>query len=153
MRANKRKLFSNPEHLEEFILDKFHSYFRPLKELVKEWFHILRLAHQFHAFEYHNIHDMVLEILDKALDSIPADVIDEVGQAVLDRRKVDIKELCGGSPFGKLQQSPHLPVSPSNQSLGLMSIPNSPPSSPSPMPPFKRPRNLSIRKDIKHIIK
>ena len=145
MRANKRKLFSNPNHLEEFVLDKFHNYFHGLKGPMKEWFHVLRLAYQFYAFEYHDIHDMVLEILEKTLDSIPVDVIDEAGQAVLDERKVDIEELYGMNPFGRLQHSPHPHVSPSNQRQ--MSIPYSPPSSPTPVPPSKRPRTQAGRKN------
>jgi len=114
-----------------------------LKGLVKEWFHVLRLAHQFHAFEYHNIHDMVLGILDKALESMPVESIDDAGQAVLDKRKVDIEELHD-SPFGKLQHAPHPNVSPSSQRQ--KSVPYSPPSSPTPVPAPKRPRTLKGRK-------
>jgi len=145
MRANKRHLFSNPHHLEEFVLANFHDYFHTLKGIVKEWFHVLRLAHQFHAFEYYNIHDMVVEILDKALGCMPAESIDEAGQAVLDKRKVDIEELHG-NPFGKLQLSPHLHVSPSNQRQ-MSAVPSSPPSSPTPVPKRRRLKTQE-RKDV-----
>ncbi len=37
MRANKRHLLLNPDHLEEFELANFHDYFHPLKGRVKEW--------------------------------------------------------------------------------------------------------------------
>ena len=146
MRANKRHLFMHPDKLEEFVLGNFHDYFHSLKGLVKEWFHVLLLAHKFHAFEYHNIHDMVLETLDKTLECMPAEIIDDAAKAVLDKRKVDIEELQG-NPFGKLQHSPHSHVSPSNQRQ-TPAIPSSPPSSPTPAPARKRQRMLQKQKDI-----
>jgi hypothetical protein len=146
MRANKRHLFLNPDHLEEFVLANFHDYFHTLKGLVKEWFHVLLLAHQFHAFEYHNIHNMVVEILDKALRSMPAESIDKAGQAVLDKRKVDIEELHR-NPFGKLQLSPHPHVSPSNQRQ-MSAVPSSPPSLPTPVPKRRKLITLQERKAV-----
>jgi hypothetical protein len=133
MQTNKAHIFANPDDLETFVLDNFHPYFHELKGLVKEWFHTLRLAHQFHAFEYYNIHDMVLEILEKALNSLPSDVIDEAGQSVLKTRKEDIEEL---NSFGKQQMLlPH--VSPQSQLRRM-----SPPSSPTLVPPSKRRRTM-----------
>ena len=64
MAANKGEMFTHASHLEEYMLDNFHNYFQPFRELIKEWFHLLILAHQFHAFKYHDIHDMVLGILE-----------------------------------------------------------------------------------------
>ena len=99
IRENKRELFQNPHHVGEFVLDQFHPYFRPLRKLVEEWYHVLQLAHEFHAFEYRDIHDMVLEIVDKTLVSLPANGIDHAAQEVLNDRKADI-EHCRGNPFG-----------------------------------------------------
>ena len=104
MAANKGEMFMHAGHLEEYVLDNFHDYFQPLRKVVKEWFHLLILAHQFHAFEYHDIHNMVLEMLDRALESAPLDdVIDEVARKVVDDRKADIEKLLDGNPFGKVQ--------------------------------------------------
>jgi len=144
MRANKRLLFSNPNELEEFVLHNFHGYFHSLKGLIEEWFHVLVIAHQFHAYEYHNIHDMVIDILDRALSTLPTDIIDDAGQAVLDKRKADIEQLYG-NPFGRAQTSPVPHVSPPSQRQ--MSVPCSPPSSPTPVPATKRARTLLVRKD------
>src|SRR6266498_586206 len=80
MATNKREIFKHPSEFEQYVLDKFHGYFQPLRDLVKEWFHLLILAHKFHAFEYYNIHDMVLEILDRALEPAPPDYIDKVAK-------------------------------------------------------------------------
>jgi len=66
MAVNKKELFVHPRELEQFVLDNFHDYFHPLRELVKEWFHLLALAHEFRTFEYYDIHGMVLEIFDHA---------------------------------------------------------------------------------------
>jgi len=132
MAANKREIFIHPDYLEEYVLDNFHDYFQPLRELVKEWHRLLILAHQFHAFEYYDIHDMVLEMLDRALESAPLDdVIDEVARKVLDGRKADIEKLSDGNPFGKVQRSPVAHTSPTSRKRVVQPI-YSPQSSPTP---------------------
>jgi len=140
MIANKKELFMHPDDLEGYILDNFHSYFQKLKGPVKEWFHLLLLAHQFHAFEYYNIHDMVLEILDNALRSVPDDV-DEAAQKVLDNRKLNIEKL-GGNPFGNVQHSPPPHTSPASQRQVAQAVRYSPPSLPTPAPAFKKTKKL-----------
>jgi len=131
MAANKVEMFTHAGHLEEYMLDNFHDYFQPLRKVVKEWFHLLILAHQFHAFEYHDIHDMVLEVLDCALESAPPDDIDEVAKKVLDGRKADIEKLWDGNPFGKVQRSPVAHTSPMSRKRVVQPI-YSPESSPMP---------------------
>ena len=51
MAANKLAIFKHSSEFDQYILDNFHGYFQPLRDLVKEWFHLLILAHKFHAFE------------------------------------------------------------------------------------------------------
>ena len=133
MAENKAEIFTHQNHLEQYVLGNFHDYFRPLQELVKEWYHLLILAHKFHAFEYHNIHDMVLEILDRAVDSAPPEDIDERAQKVLDDRKANIEKLLDGNSFGKVQQSPPPHTSPMSQRV-TQSVHRSQPSSPTPAP-------------------
>jgi hypothetical protein len=134
MAANKARLFTHSLELEPYILDNFHPYFQPLKEVVKKWFHLLILAHKFHAYEYHNIHDMVLEILDCALKSAPPeDISAEATLKVLDERKTNIEKLLDGNPFGKVQQSPPH-TSPTSRGQGSRGVYHSLPSSPSPAP-------------------
>jgi len=126
----------HPRGLEQFVLDNSHDYFHPLRELVKEWFHLLALAHEFHAFEYYDIHGMVLEIFDHAL---PSNDINEAVQKVLDDRKANIEKL-GWNPFRKVQQLPPLHTSPSSQTQGQVAqaARYCPPSSPTPAPKKKR---------------
>jgi len=134
MAANKRRIFMNPNDFEKYVLDNLHSYFQPLRDLLKEWYHLLILAHKFHAFEYYNIHDMVLEILDHALECAPPDDIDEVARKVLDDRKANIEKLSDGNPFGKVQQSPPPHTLPTSQRQVAQHVHRSEPSSPSPAP-------------------
>ena len=135
MAANKARLFTHPAEFEPYILNNFHPSFQPLKEVVKEWFHLLILAHKFHAYEYHNIHDMVLEILDRALKSAPPeDISAEATLKVLDERKTNIKKLLDGSPFGKNQQSPPPHTSPTSRGQVSRGAYHSLPSSPTPAP-------------------
>ena len=144
MAANKKELFLHPDDLEEYILNNFHGYFQQLKGPVKEWFHLLLLAHQFHAFEYYDIHDMVLEILERALESAPPDNIDEAAQKVLHDRKSNIEKL-GGSPFGNVQHSPPPHTSPASQRQVAQAVRYSPPSSPTLAPASKKAKKLSVR--------
>ena len=144
MQANKQHVFQNPRNLERFVLDNFHGYFQKLKEPVREWFHVLQLAHKFHAFEYQDIHDMVLEILNNALDLMPVDEIDDAAWAVLNDRKADIEQLHG-NPFGKVQHPPPPHTSPTGQGQG--SVPYSSPSSPT-RPPAKKSKMLSGQGNI-----
>jgi len=129
MAVNKGEMFTHAGHLEEYVLDNFHDYFQPLRKVVKEWFHLLILAHQFHAFEYHDIHDMVLEVLDRALESAPPDDIDEVAKKVLDGQKADIEKLSDG----KVHRSPVVHTSPTSRKRVVQPI-YSPQSSPTPAP-------------------
>ena len=146
MAANKREIFLNPKELEQFVLNNVHGYFQQLKGLIKEWFHLLVLAHQYQAFEYYDIHDMVLEILDRALGSLPPDDIDEAAQKVLDDRKANIKKLSG-NPFGKVQQSPPPHTSPASQTQAAQAVRYSPPGSPTPAPKKKKKKGLG-QKDL-----
>ena len=134
MAANKSEIFKHPNHFDQYVLDNFHGYFEPLRDLVKEWFHVLILAHKFHAFEYHDIHDMVLEILERALESFPPEDINEVAQKVVEGRKANIKKLLDGNSFGMIQQSPPLHTSPTSERTVAQPIYRSPPSSPTPAP-------------------
>jgi hypothetical protein len=46
-----------------------------------------------------HIHDMVLKILDCALESAPPEDINEATQKVLDGRKANIEKMSGGWPW------------------------------------------------------
>jgi len=142
MASNKREIFGNPHELEQFVLNNFHGYFQHFRQPVKEWFHLLVLAHQFRSFEYHGIHDMVLEILDRTLVSLPPDDINKMGQKVLENRKANIKTLSS-NPFGKVQRPPPVHTSPTSQRQGAAgAVCYSHLSSPTPAPASKKKKLL-----------
>jgi hypothetical protein len=144
MAANKAEILTHPLEFEQYVLANFHDYFQPLRGLVEEWFHLLILAHQFHAFEYHHIHDMVLDILDRTLASAPPDDINEAGRKVLNDRKANIGKLLDANPFGRVQEPPPPHTSPSSQRDVAQPVYRSAPSSPSPAP--KRSKKKDGRK-------
>lgn len=144
MAANKQRIFQHLKLLDEFVLDNFHVYFQRLREPVKEWFRVLKLAYGFHAFEYHGIHEMVLDILNHALWSLPGDV-DEAGQNVLKEREKDIDRLAG-NPFGTVQGSPPPHTSPVGSRLATAQYSPEPPSSPTPPRPRKKPKKTRGKK-------
>ena len=134
MQDNKAQLFTHPLDLEPFILDNFHPYFQPLKEVVKEWFHLLILAHKFHAYEYYNIHHMVLEVLDRAVKTSPLEDMSRASRKVLDDRATNIKKLSDGDPFVNIQQCPAPHTSPTTRGQVSRGVCRSLPSSPTPAP-------------------
>ena len=134
MASNKREIFKHPDEFEKYVLDNFHAYFLPLQDVIREWYHLLILAHKFHAYEYVNIHDMVLEILDRAVESASVEEISEATQKVLDDRTANIEKLSAGNPFGKVQQPPPPHTSPTSQRQMSHPVYLPPPSSPTPAP-------------------
>ncbi|GLB35546.1 hypothetical protein LshimejAT787_0211110 [Lyophyllum shimeji] len=95
--ANKRESFSSPDDLEPYILKNFHPYFDPLRPLIEEWFSLLRLAYRHHAYEYHAIHDRVIALITKTLNSMQdsvADPLDDpLARQVLRSRMKDIEQI------------------------------------------------------------
>ena len=134
MAENKAELFTHSDDFEPYILGNFHDYFQPLREIVREWFHVLILAHQFHSYEYYNVHDMVLRILDRGLESLSREDASEATLKVLQAREANIQKLTDGKPFGKVQQSPPPHTSPTSQGQVSQATYQSPPSSPTPAP-------------------
>lgn len=53
--------------LDDELISRFHPYFRPIENLVKEWWKTLFTALECRAFEMANIHFYIKSILTKAL--------------------------------------------------------------------------------------
>lgn len=87
---NKHLLFAWPDDFEAYIIPNFHPYFDELELFMQEWFSLLVLAYtHVEGYEYHNIHNRVIDILDRALTSMMPEELDcDVG------RKAVIKERC-----------------------------------------------------------
>jgi hypothetical protein len=49
MVANKVEIFTHCDDDEHYVLDTFHGYLQPLRDLVKEWFHLLIVMHLLRA--------------------------------------------------------------------------------------------------------
>ncbi|KAH9891353.1 hypothetical protein C8Q73DRAFT_782828 [Cubamyces lactineus] len=62
----KELLFLNPENFETEIFCHIHPYFEVLKPTLRRWWNLLVLAYAFEGYEYHNIHALVIELLDDA---------------------------------------------------------------------------------------
>ncbi|KAI0653800.1 hypothetical protein C8Q70DRAFT_937459 [Cubamyces menziesii] len=84
--CNKAELFLHPEDFEEHILPYVHPYFEPLKLMLRRWWDLLVLAYAFEGYEYHNIHALVIEILDEAASALASQAgVDS--QEAMDKRK------------------------------------------------------------------
>ncbi|KAF9479360.1 hypothetical protein BDN70DRAFT_878848 [Pholiota conissans] len=97
MADEKKRAFTMPMLsflFERHVIANFHPYFEPLKPLVLEWFSLLRLAHEFHGYEYHSIHDRVLMLFDNALRAMnPAQNLSAAGQKELHLRQQDLEKV------------------------------------------------------------
>jgi hypothetical protein len=109
MALNKAEIFTHPDEFEPYVLANFHGYFLPLRDLVREWYHLLILAHQFHAFEYQNIHDMVLEIIDRALESPLLDDISKVPLKTFLTERQTLRN-CRIAISSERFNCPHVPI-------------------------------------------
>lgn len=138
---NKHLLFSRPDDFEAYIIPNFHPYFDELKPFMQEWFSLLVLAYaHVEGYEYHNIHNRVLDILDRALASMtPGELDCEVGRkAVIEERRDSLYQLIdAGRGIGVVQSFDR--TSPPVQRTGSADLYNntmnrSPPPSPTPAP-------------------
>ncbi|KIJ56155.1 hypothetical protein M422DRAFT_239363 [Sphaerobolus stellatus SS14] len=88
---NKCKIFQRSykdaqEELTSVIFKHFDAYFEPLKKPLLRWWSVLRTGFEFKGYEYHNIHALVLGILNEAICEIP-DSEDELSRLEDARRK------------------------------------------------------------------
>ncbi|KAJ8462901.1 hypothetical protein ONZ51_g10607 [Trametes cubensis] len=84
--CNKAELFLHPEDFQEHVLPYVHPYFEPLKLMLRRWWDLLVLAYAFEGYEYHNIHALVIEILDEAASALASQAgVDS--QEAMDKRK------------------------------------------------------------------
>ncbi|KIJ53542.1 hypothetical protein M422DRAFT_241777 [Sphaerobolus stellatus SS14] len=93
LRDAKRATFKDldpQERLESKLLENFHPYFEPVKNLIYEWWSLLRLGFDFRRYEYHNIHACTLELLRTAIDKLD-DETDELTKKE-DARRVKYHE-------------------------------------------------------------
>ena len=65
----KQALLGKPELMQD-IVDKFHPYFNELKPLVLQWLHTLVLAYRFRAYEYLDIHNHIIDILEGTITRV-----------------------------------------------------------------------------------
>ncbi|KAG6848210.1 hypothetical protein H0H93_002277 [Arthromyces matolae] len=92
----KTKLFVNTSHYEEFIMPHFHTYFHPLKPLMKRWWQLLQLAHEYPMLE--TVHVLLrneLETTKKALRSkepTPEERVERT-KKILEQRKEQLTKL------------------------------------------------------------
>jgi hypothetical protein len=129
--------------MDEEIIPLFHPYFEQLKPMVLQWWHILRLAYRFRAFEYYNIHVHIIDVLEQSISRLLNDDNDdsrrEIERRIRDRRLVReiFKQKNEAAKTGKVSQV--FETSPDNPDLGLKMAPLVVvPDSPTPMTKKRR---------------
>jgi len=68
--GNKKRLFNRKERMDDDILANFHPYFEPLKNMMDQWLCIMIFAYKHRKLEYYTIHDQIIHIVDKAIESL-----------------------------------------------------------------------------------
>jgi hypothetical protein len=62
--------FNGKVRLRTDLLNNFHPYFEPIKDLIRDWWLILRSAFEFGGYERANIHEYVKNLLKKKIDEL-----------------------------------------------------------------------------------
>ncbi|KAG6818260.1 hypothetical protein H0H93_006482 [Arthromyces matolae] len=101
LQTKKLFLMLQPEEFDN-IIKHFHSYFDPLKGLVRQWWDILILGYKYRAYEFFNMHQCIVRLLSDALKDSAILDHDKEGEArVMDeRRKHEQKVLATFLPKG-----------------------------------------------------
>ncbi|KAI8968745.1 hypothetical protein BD414DRAFT_582045 [Trametes punicea] len=175
---NKRQLLEEWTAFESEILIHVHEYFAPLKPVLLQWWHLLLLAYEFHGYEYHNIHDHVIALLEKALDDlgnqVPMEPSERTAEAeaeaeALKKREDFVRRVVyagldppavGGSDVQRPATPPRSPkdfksstvldVSPESQRQPLRSqLADNAPSSPTPARPASKKTKLETKLERK----
>ncbi|KAA1477280.1 hypothetical protein DENSPDRAFT_844489 [Dentipellis sp. KUC8613] len=97
---NKVELFENLDHLQSFIIPRFHPYFKGLEKLIMEWRTILHFAYEtYDEVTPGIVHRLVLAVLDDALKDLQSSPLEQDAQATEltqkedDRRARDLDKL------------------------------------------------------------
>jgi hypothetical protein len=101
---NKTNLFFSKGDYRRFVVQNFHPYFYPLRELMVRWWKLLRLAHQEPVFE--TLHDWTLYLLDQCILELGEEK-EAASAAIVDRERAnDLKSLqIFGSEGSKSQHT------------------------------------------------
>ncbi|KAA1477293.1 hypothetical protein DENSPDRAFT_844508 [Dentipellis sp. KUC8613] len=98
--SNKVELFMNLDHLQSFIIPRFHPYFKGLEKLIMEWRNILHFAYEtYDEVTPGIVHRLVLAVLDDALKDLQSSPLEQDAQATEltqkedDRRTRDLDKL------------------------------------------------------------
>ncbi|TFY71304.1 hypothetical protein EVG20_g1698 [Dentipellis fragilis] len=99
-RMNKVELFTNLDHLQSFIIPRFHPYFKGLEKLIMDWRTVLHFAYEtYDKVTPGIIHRLVLAVLDDVLKDLQSAPLEQDTQAAEltqkedDRRARDLNEL------------------------------------------------------------
>ncbi|KAG6815014.1 hypothetical protein H0H93_011288, partial [Arthromyces matolae] len=92
LQNKKMFLMLQPEEFDD-IIKHFHSYFDPLKGLVRQWWDILILGYTYRAYEFFNMHQCIVRLLSDALEDSAILDHDKEGEArvMAERRKHEQK--------------------------------------------------------------
>ncbi|KAI5822987.1 hypothetical protein K523DRAFT_357970 [Schizophyllum commune Tattone D] len=95
---NKRLLLRNGvADFKAHIEGCFHNYFRPFRSTMRAYLQLLRIAYIFRGYEYHFIHDRVIELLRDLLEKLSYGSYDEgrgeYTREVLKEREGTVKDL------------------------------------------------------------
>ncbi|KAI9065058.1 hypothetical protein FKP32DRAFT_1602608 [Trametes sanguinea] len=84
---NKKRAFENHQSFEPLVLRHVHPYFEPLKPLLRRWWELLLLAYEFEGYEYHSIHALVIELLERALKELGTEDLSDEEQQQQDAKQ------------------------------------------------------------------
>jgi hypothetical protein len=66
-----RKFNNSKDNMKLELFDYFHDYFDPIKPVLEKWWIILKSGFEFRGYEYANIHEMILNVLEQEVETFP----------------------------------------------------------------------------------
>ncbi|OSD08224.1 hypothetical protein PYCCODRAFT_1462501 [Trametes coccinea BRFM310] len=161
---NKKQAFEDYKSFEPLVLRHIHPYFEPLRPLLRRWWELLLLAYEFEGYEYHNIHALVIELLERALKELGTEDLSDDQQHQQDAkrkrddffRRVIYADIGIPIPQAQCASAPSSPndyrvttafsSTPESQKVGQGrggSAGDTPSSPPSPTPVTKKPKQMA----------
>ncbi|KAH0586583.1 hypothetical protein H2248_007808 [Termitomyces sp. 'cryptogamus'] len=128
----------NPRSVfKEKVVTHFHPYFEPLKPYVHRWWATLILGYKYHGEEFHDIHNHIICILDKAIEMISQTVTEDEKAK---KATINLWNKCRNECLATFRcQGLVMPPSP---------LYSSPPSSPQPLMTMPPHHNLSSEDEL-----
>ncbi|TRM67376.1 hypothetical protein BD626DRAFT_395870 [Schizophyllum amplum] len=119
---NKKMLFEEGVTFETEVLIHIHPYFKPLEKTLRQWWDLLLLAYEFQGYEYHDIHNRVIALLEDTLvelDSKECAAPGSMETAMMEKREDYVRRVLHVGWHSEVESHVQQPSTPHMSPTGL----------------------------------